>query len=133
MPFNIREHIATNGLKRMIEGNFGLPVELTQPDGADITTDENGDALKGQILYDFDSIDPESGNLMVVTETMVTLRKTALSQIPNAGEVWGIRIPANPDDPDTLTQFLINTDEAPMGGGTAGFITLKLKEVDQSS
>ena len=133
MAFNLRTHIATNGLKRSIEGNFGMPVELTDPDGEDITTNEDGDTLKAQILYDFDSIDPESGNLIVVTETHVVLRKTALSRVPLAGEIWGIRIPLNPDDPDTLTQLMINTDEAPVGGSSVGFILLNLKQVDQSS
>ena len=132
MTWNLRTHIATNGLKRSIEGNFGIAVELTDPDGNDITTNEAGETLKAQVLYDFDSIDPESGNMIVVEETQVSIRKTALARVPAAGEKWGIRIPVDPSDPSTLTQYLINTDEAPVGGSSIGFITLNLKQVDQT-
>jgi len=132
MTWNLRTHIATNGVKRSIEGNFGIAVELTDPDGNDITTNEVGETLKAQVLYDYDSIDPESGNMIVVEETQVSIRKTALARVPAAGEIWGIRIPVDPAFPDTLTQYLINTDEAPVGGSSIGFITLNLKQVDQS-
>lgn len=129
---NIREHIATKGLKRMIEGNYGLPVELIPPTGVDITENEDGDTLKGQILYDREGVDLETGGMIVIGGTTVTLRKTALSRVPVAGETWGIRIPVNPADPDTLSVFLINTDEAPTDGQSAGFIVLKLKEAEEA-
>jgi hypothetical protein len=136
----IRQHIATAGLKLMIEkGGFGLPVELTPPAAADpgqvgdITTNEDGDPLMGQVIYDFDIMDPESGDKMTVKETMVTLRKTALRVVPEPGQTWGVRIPLDPSDPETLTQFIINTDQSLMDGQTAGFIILNLKTIDQSS
>ena len=116
----------------MLEGSYGLNVELTPPDGIDITEDEDGNQLKGQIIYDFDLQDPESGDPVVVTQTLVSLRKTALRVVPESGQSWGVRIPLDPSVPETLTQFTINTDEAIMGGKTAGFITLSLKEIDQS-
>lgn len=129
---NLRERMATGGLKVSIEGNYGLPVELITPDGVTITTNEDGDPLKGQVLYDRDGIDPETGDMIVVKETKVTLRRTALSRIPLPGEIWQIKIPENPSLPDILTQFFCNADDAPMGGQSIGFITLKLKDVDQS-
>ncbi|RKX22190.1 MAG: hypothetical protein DRP45_11605 [Candidatus Zixiibacteriota bacterium] len=129
---NIREHLATKGLKRMIEGNYGLPVVLITPDGTTISTDEDGNTLKGQVLYDHDSLDPETGDLMSTKEIRVTLRKTALSQIPVAGETWKVSIPDDPSDTDTLTTYLMNPDESPVDGQSAGFITLKPKNVDQS-
>ena len=128
---NLRERMATGGLKVSIEGNFGLPVELITPDGVTITTNEDGDPLKGQVLYDRDGIDPETGDMIVVKETKVTLRRTALSRIPLPGEIWQIKIPQNPASPNTLTQFFCNADDAPVGGQSIGFITLKLKDVDQ--
>ena len=129
----IRSHIATAGLKLMLEnGGFGMPVELTPPDGTDITENEDGNPLMGQVLYDFDAVDPESGDKVVVKTIMVTLRKTALRVVPEPGQTWGVRIPLDPSDFDTLTQFVINTDESLMDGQTAGFITLNLKTIDQS-
>lgn len=129
---NICEHIATKGLKRMIEGNYGLPVELIPPTGVDITENEDGETLKSQVLYDREGVDMETGGMIVIGGTTVTLRKSALSRVPVAGEIWGIRIPINPADPDTLSVFLINTDEAPTDGQSAGFIILKLKEAEEA-
>lgn len=129
---NIREHIATKGLKLSIEGNFGLPVELIAPDGTEITKNEVGETLKGQILYDSDGIDPETGNLIVVKETTVSLRITALSRVPVPGEKWAVKIPVNPAFPTVLTQFLIDSDEAITTGQSMGFIKLHLKDAEQS-
>ena len=117
---NIRTHIATDGLTTMIEGNFGLPVELTAPDGIEIKLNENGFTLKGQILYDREALDPESGDLKTVQEIMVTLRKTALSRIPLAGETWKVAIPLDPALPTVLTTHLTNSDKAPIDGGRYG-------------
>ncbi len=129
---NLRTHIATAGLKRSIEENFGLPVELIAPDGSEITENEDEETLKGQVLYDFDGVDPESGDLVSVKETRVSLRITALSRVPLSSETWGIRIPVNPAFPTVLTQYLCSPDEAIGGGQSMGFIMLKLKESKQS-
>lgn len=129
---NIREHIATNGLKLSIEGGFGLPVELIAPDGTEIKLNEVGETLKGQILYDADGIDPETGDLIVVKETTVSLRITALSAVPVSGENWAVKIPVNPAFPTVLTQFLIDSDKAITTGQSMGFIKLYLKDAEQS-
>jgi hypothetical protein len=109
-----------------------MPVELTAPDGTEITKNEVGDTLKGQILYDKNEIDPETGNLMVIKETSVSLRVTALSRVPLPGETWQIKIPLNPAFPTVLTQFLIDTDRSMTDGQSLGFAKLYLKKVVQS-
>lgn len=129
---NIRTHLATDGLKKMIEGNFGLPVELTAPDGTEIKLNENGVTLKGEVLYDREAIDPESGDLKTVQEIMVTLRKTALFRVPKVGEKWKVAIPLSPSLPTVLTTHLINSGQAPVDGDSIGFIKLFLKKVEQS-
>lgn len=133
MSFNLRNHIARDGLKRSIEGNFGMQIELITPDGIEITQNEDGETLKAQVLYDRENIDPESGNLIVIKETRVVIRRSALSRVPEEGETWQVKIPINPALQNVLTQFLCNADESPEGGQSSGFITLKLKDVDQSS
>lgn len=130
---NIRTHVATNGLKRMLEGNFGIPIVLVAPDGTKISTDESGNTLKGQVLYDHDSIDPDTGDLTNTKEIRVTLRKSALSRVPLPGEVWKISIPTDTSDLTAFTTYLLNGDESPVDGGSAGFITLKPKQVIQSA
>jgi len=129
---NIRTHLATDGLKKMIEGNYGMPVELTDPDGVEYTTNEDGDTLKGEVLYDREAIDPESGELKTVQEIKVSLRKTALSRIPKSGETWKVAIPLSPALPTVLTTFLLNSDQSIMAGSSIGFVSLFPKEVEQS-
>lgn len=132
MTFVIRQHVATEGLEESIEGDFGLPVELTTPDGIEIKTNEKGKILKGQVLYDSDGIDPEEGDMIVISEIRITLRITALSRVPEAGENWQIKFPLNPAFPDVLTQQVLNSDKAPEVGQSIGFITLFPQEAEQS-
>ena len=115
-----------------MEGNFGLPVELIAPDGTEIKTNEVGGTLKGQILYDTEEIDPNTGELIVVKETRVSLRISALSRVPLSGETWGVKIPLDPALPDILTTVIMNTDKAREGGQSMGFITLFPKDAEQS-
>ena len=128
---NLREHIATNGLKASIEGNFGLSVVLIDPDGDTIDTNEDGNTLKGQVLYDRIGEDPETGDEIVVKEISVSLRKSALSRVPQAGETWKISFPLDPADPNTLTTHLLTKNKAPVTGGSIGFIKYFPAEVDQ--
>lgn len=130
--FDIRQHIATDGLKLMLEGSFSSLVELTSPDGTIIKTNEDGDPLRGEILYDRDAMDPETGNLITVSTTKITLRKSALSQVPKAGEKWGIKFPVNPAIPEVLSTFVLDTGRAPTDGQSIGFISLFPKDLKQS-
>lgn len=127
-----REYLATTGLKMALEQTFSMPVQLIDPDGNDITTNVDGDTLRGQVLYDTDDFDPESGDPIVINETRVTLRKSGLSRVPQSGETWVVKIPLNPDNQSALTQFLTNGDEAIVDGDSLGFVTLLLKKADQS-
>lgn len=131
-PGWIKSHIAGPGLKLMLEGAFSELVELVPPDGIDITTNEDGDPLRGTVIRDFEAFDPESGDTSVVTRLVVTLRKSALRVVPEQGQVWVVRIQARPQDDAVSESYTINTDEAIMGGATAGFINLNLKSFEQT-
>ena len=128
----LKKHIPNAGLKLMLEGSFGELVELVPPDGIDITENEDGNPLRGQVIRDFVAIDPDSGDTAIITKTMVTLRKSAIRVVPEQGQIWGVRIQRNPDDDSVLDLYSVNPDEANMGGATAGFITLMLKELEQT-
>lgn len=127
---NLRSHIATNGLKTSIEGNYGLPVILIPPDGVPIKTDTDGNTLKGQVIYDREELS-EEGDLVSIKEIRITLRKSALSRVPVDGEKWGIQFPLNPATPETLTTMTIDGTNAITDGGTLGFITLRPIQADQ--
>ena len=115
---NIREQIESD-LVTTLEGDFGLPVELIDPDGVVY------DDLVGQVLYD--SID-ENG--IFSGKPVVTLRISSLDRVPIAGENWAARIPENPSTTDTLVTYIL--DKPPMHGRSIGFIKLYLTRTVQS-
>lgn len=132
MSFNLRDHIAGPGLKLSLEGNFGIHFELIAPDGTEIINNEVGETLKGQIIYDSEEFDPDTGGIKIVKQTEITVRRTVLTRVPLAGEKWGIRYPLDPGAQATLTTQVLNTDKAPEGGQSVGFITLFPKQAEQS-
>jgi len=132
MAFDLNQHIATTGLETSLEGNYGSLIELTAPDGETIKTNEKGLPLKGQVLYDRIGVDPETADEIVVNEISVSLRKSALSRVPESGESWKISFPLDPADPDTLTTHMLTEDHAPIDGGSIGFIKLFPQEAVQS-
>jgi len=111
---------------------FGLPVELINPDTGAIQTKSANDPtldLSGQILYDTLVVDPQSGLEMVIHKPVVTLRRSSLDVIPEAGKGWGVRIPETPDP--TANKTLHYVERAPEDGKAIGFIRLYLTEVVQ--
>jgi hypothetical protein len=129
---NLREQ-AESDLATTLEGDFGLPVELTDPDGVIYTTKTGStDLLMGQILYDQVRVDPATLGQMVVNNPIVSLRRSSLVRIPLAGETWHVRIPITPSLTAEKVDFLIDTDQPPEGGASIGFIKLYLKKAVQS-
>ena len=131
MP-NLRE-LAESDLDTTLEGDYGLPVELTDPNGVIYTTKKDStDLLMGQILYDQVRVDPGTLESMVVNNPIVSLRRSSLTRIPLAGETWHVRIPITPSVDAEKVDFLIDTDQPPEGGASIGFIKLFLKKAVQS-
>ena len=131
MP-NLRE-LAESDLDTTLEGDYGLPVELTDPDGVIYTTKKDStDLLMGQILYDTVLVDPATLEQMTVNLPIVSLRRSSLDRIPLAGETWHVRIPVTPSLTATKVDFLISGDRAHGGGASIGFIKLYLQKATQS-
>ena len=124
MAVNLRERIEQD-LEHTLEGAFGLPVTLIDPDG-------NTETLTGQVLYDTVVEDPATGARVVINEPVVSLRRTSLSRIPAGGENWAIKIPTTPSTTDDTTTFVLDPSKAPEGGASIGFIRLYLKLAAQS-
>jgi hypothetical protein len=121
---NLRELVESD-LETSLEGEFGLPVELTDPDGVIYTTKKGStDLLTGQILYDTVLTSPETLEQMTVNEPIVSLRRSSLTRIPLAGETWGIRIPTSPSLSAPMEDFILTPTRAPEGGASIGFIKL---------
>lgn len=121
---NLRKR-AENGLKRTLEGKWGLPVVLVDPDGNEQTKSANDPTktLMGQVLYDHRTIDADTGMEILVNTPVITLRKSSLDRIPVFGETWKIKFPLTPDPEAPLETFIL-IGRPPEGGASIGFIRL---------
>ena len=115
--------------------DWGLPVELTDPDGKEYKTDdETGNTLQAvQILYDYRKFDPETGQEIIVHEPIVIMAKSSLERVPVSGENWHIRFPVDPASPNTLSDFVLSKVRAPEGGDSLGYIRLYPHKAEQSA
>ena len=130
---DLRE-IAENHLAITLEGRFGLPVELTDPDGAiQIYSAHDEEALlMAQVLFDTTYEDPETGGVTILEDPVITLRRTSLNRIPVDGEYWLIRIPTEPRE-DASKESYVLSDLPIQGGASLGIIRLYLTKPKQSS
>ena len=127
---NMRER-AESDLAITLEGEWGLPVELVDPNGNEITLDNNGNTLKGQVIYEQVKINPTTGEEMVVNEPVITLRRSSLSRIPIAGEKWLIRFPGRPAEDAEKVSGVLTATRPPDGGASLGIIRLYPQKVKQ--
>lgn len=127
MAVNLRVKLEAD-LSTTLEGAFGLPVVLIDPDGNTIDTSENdGEPLMGQVLFDTVVEDPTTGERIVVNDPIVSLRRSSLPRVPLPGEKWSVKIPIEPVLTGRPTVFLIDATKSPEGGWSIGFIRLYLK------
>lgn len=105
--------------------DFGLPVILLDPDGA-----EHG-PYYGQILYDTRVTD-EAGIETIMHDPVVTLRRSSLARIPLATEKneWAVKIPTTPSLTASTETFILGHPSE--DGGSIGFIRLYLTKTVQS-
>lgn len=100
-----------------------MPVTLIGPDGVRQSN------LLGQVLYDIVRLNPETGEEVVVETPVVTLRRSSLARIPQAGEKWLVEIPVTPSTTATTEQYTLG--KPPEGGRSLGVIRLYLQKIEQ--
>ena len=125
MALNLRE-LAEADLATTLEGDFALPVTLIAPDGVKYT------GLKGQVFYDTNKVNPDTGEMMTVNTPVVTLRRSSLTRIPLPGEKWIVKIPTTPSTTATLEDFIVDQSKAPEGSASIGYIQLFLRRAKQA-
>ncbi|MCK5127576.1 MAG: hypothetical protein KAR42_15070 [candidate division Zixibacteria bacterium] len=132
MVVNLREKVEQD-LGVTLEGAFSLLVVLIDPDGVTQSSkkDDRDTDLTGQVLYDTVVEDPATGGRVVINEPIVTLRRSSLIRVPEAGETWSVKIPLDPSTPEVLTTFILDPTKSPEGGRSIGFIRLYLKKAAQ--
>jgi len=134
---NLRELVERDlGVTLEDPNQWGLPVELTGPDGIEIKTSanspdpENPLLLYGQVLYNTVRENAE-GERVVTPLPVIVLRRSSLSRIPQDGEKWFIKFPKDPSLTATLADYTLNADQATEGGRSIGFIRLYPKKTVQ--
>jgi len=120
---NLRERIE-HDLGVSLEGRWGLPVGLLDPDGS-------RQEVSGQIVYDIVRMNPETGEEMLANASVVVLRRSSLARIPVAGEKWLIDIPETPCLTASKIQYAMSPTRPPEGGRSIGFIRIYLQQVEQ--
>lgn len=134
---NLRER-AEQDLRITLEGQFGLPVELTGPGGIEIKTSANSPDpqnpldLMAQVLYTTVRVSPETGEEMVTADPVIVIRRSSLSRIPQDGEKWLIKFPKDPSLTAEMANYALTPGRATEGGRSNGFIRLYPTKVIQS-
>ena len=135
---SLREQIEKDLDISLENGGWGLPVELTGPDGIEIKTSANSPdpaaplSLMGQVLYTTVRVNPATGEEMVANAPVVVLRRSSLARIPEDGEKWFVKFPKDPSLTADLEDYAFTPDRASEGGRSIGFIRLYPTKVTQS-
>lgn len=121
---NLRQRVEAD-LATSLEGDWGLPVILVDPDGNEQTKSANDPTkdLMAQILYDHRETDSETGLDILVNTPVVSLRISSLDRVPEDGETWEMRFPLVPNPTAPKTRFIL-IGRPPEGGASIGFIRL---------
>lgn len=125
---------AANDARKLNVRDWGLLVELIDPDGKKYNTDKiTGEPLKSPLLtYDRTRVIPETGEDMIVAEPTVVLSRLSLERIPKAGETWTVRIQESPTS-EIMVDYIISPTRAPEGGKSLELIKLFLQRIEQSA
>lgn len=130
---NLRAQIEKD-LSSSLEGEWKLPIELTSPTGITqkYSANDPSSLLGGQILYFTRSLNPETGETIIVNSPVVTVRVSSLIQVPQAGEKWFIRMPLSPLAGAEYQSFVFTPTHATEDGYDIGFMRIYPQKVDQS-
>jgi len=130
---NLRAQIEAD-LHESLEGEWGLPVELTNPDGQTQRMSMNNptELLKGQCLYFSRQENPATGEMIIVNQPVVTLRISSLIAEPRPGEKWYIKFPTFPRAGAPMRSWVFTPTKAPEHGTDIGFIRIYPQRIEQT-
>jgi hypothetical protein len=120
---NLRARIEADQA-RTLEGEFGQPIIFVSPNtGAEFT-------VQGQIIYYTVERNPETGVQIRVERPIVTVRLSSLSEVPQPGETWAVRIPSGPAPGAAIETYV--TEIGTKDGNSFGRISYPLTRTKQS-
>jgi hypothetical protein len=117
--------LAEKDLQTTLEGEFGIPIVLTAPDGSVISKTVDGRPLLCKAAWAQPTINAD-GQEVVVPNPVVWLRRASLARTPKSGEKWFVRIPVSPAEGAEMGNFLIDENYAVSGGRGLGRVRLPL-------
>ena len=118
---------------------WGLPVELTGPDGKVYKTSANSPdplnplPLYGQVLRNTTRESLEGGELIVTASPAVSLRISSLVRVPMADEKWHIRFPTEPSLTAEKQDYVLSEGRAPERNSSLGFMVLYPTKAEQKT
>lgn len=129
---NLRQQIELD-LGDTIESEYKMPVQITGPDGITQVYKKGSISvlLGGQVLYTTRKLNPETGEVIVINEPVVTLRISSLNRVPKAGENWYIKMPVSPVAGALYQAFTFTPTHAPEGGQDIGIIKIYPQRIEQ--
>lgn len=132
MSENLRAAIESD-LYESLESEWKIPVELTSPDGERQIYSANNatELLGGQVLYFSRSENPETGEMMIINQPVVTLRISSLERVPQDGETWYIKMPISPVRGAPKISFVFTPTRASEHGTDIGFIRIYPQRIEQ--
>lgn len=117
------------------EDDWGLPIELTDPDGNKqiYKAGSTSEKLKSlQILYNTRVFNPDTGDEKVVPVKMVSVRISSLDRVPQPGENWHVRIPGKPDPDAAMIDLVLTATRPTEDGSGLGHVRLYPQKAEQS-
>lgn len=111
-------------LSRTLEGEFGMPITLIDP------TTGTRQSVRGQVCYFSKDVEPETGVQIRVEKPSVTVRRSSLTIVPQAGERWGVRVPSSPVAGAPIETYV--SEVGARDGNSFGFLTLYLTKTKQA-
>ncbi|MBU1080910.1 MAG: hypothetical protein KKB59_10530 [Spirochaetes bacterium] len=128
---NVRA-LAERDLGHTLEREMGIAVALIAPDGLKISTTNDGRPLVGRVLWSQPRTNTESGEVVIVPDPVVELRRSSLSRVPLTGEHWSVIIPSGPTAGAPLEIYMLDASRSLEGGRNLGVIKLPLQRVKQA-
>lgn len=109
---------------------WGLPVELTGPDGTIYKTSANSPdplnplPLYGQVLRSTTRESLDGAGFIVTNKPAVILRTSSLFRVPESDEKWFIKFPTEPSLTAELQDYVLSADRAPEVNTSIGITLL---------
>jgi hypothetical protein len=123
---------AEHDLGHTLEAEFSIPVSLIAPDGQLYATDAMGKELVGRVVWSQPRTNLDTGDVAILHDPMVTLRRSSLSRVPLTGEHWLVLLPDGPAATSPTVKWLLDASRAVEGNESLGTVRLSLTQVAQA-